>query len=113
MSSISRRSLLGYSGTAAAGAVLTTGGAAQAAEADAPTAAAVHFPNGTEFKGSAFTPGREGGIAFTFSVEAIETAPESYRISSLEVANALNELATSRGWPPITFYGTPAPAPLG
>lgn len=50
---VSRRALLGYSGSAAAGTVLASGGSAQA--------------NAN--------------------------------------ANAINDLATSRGWPPIQFYG--------
>ncbi|MDQ0954458.1 hypothetical protein QFZ24_008381 [Streptomyces phaeochromogenes] len=38
--------------------------------------------------------------------------PTENVINPLEIANLLNELAESRGWPPATFYGTPAPAPL-
>lgn len=57
-SSYSRRALLGYSGSAAAGAVLASSSTAQAATAVSASAesgseaAAVEFPPGTEFSGS-------------------------------------------------------------
>ena len=38
--------------------------------------------------------------------------PASLTLTPLEIANALNEMATSRGWPTLTFYGAPAEAPL-
>ncbi|WP_045562369.1 hypothetical protein [Streptomyces sp. FxanaA7] len=123
MSSFSRRSLLGYSGTAAAGAVLASGGTAQAAttthaggaavtaSAESGTAA-VDFPEGTRFSGTVRIPGTEmTELTLSFTVSAVE-APAAQRIGALEVAEALNELAAARGWPPVTFYGTPAPAPL-
>jgi hypothetical protein len=52
LSSIWRRSLLGYPGTTAAGAVIGAAGSAQAAESDAAAAAessSADFPNGTKF----------------------------------------------------------------
>ncbi|MGW0820633.1 hypothetical protein [Streptomyces sp. NPDC002845] len=101
MSSMSRRSLLGHSGTAAAGAVLAAGGTASAAQTGAQettetTKTTVEFTTGTEFTGHINIPDLEAGARFTFTVDATE-APESYRITPLDVLNALNELAASRG----------------
>lgn len=116
LSELSRRSLLGYSGTAAAGAVLASSGPAQATATEATEtadAATVTFPGGTEFSGSVLLPEGDyvGQISLSFSVGFSET-PAANTITPLEIANALNELTASRGWPAITFYGTPAPAPL-
>ncbi|MGW5348114.1 twin-arginine translocation signal domain-containing protein [Streptomyces sp. NPDC004050] len=124
MSGISRRSLLGYSGTAAAGAVLASGGSAEAAEAHAKeakataaaattqgTQAASAFPRGTQFKGTGMVPEVGGEVVITFSVSTVD-APASYDIPPIELANALNKIAQAHGRSPITFYGTPAPAPL-
>ncbi|MFD9116247.1 hypothetical protein ACFU6M_18765 [Streptomyces bottropensis] len=123
MTGFSRRSLLGYSGSAAAGAVLTSNGTAEAATAvstetsegvstETGAAGAADFPEGTRFSGTVRMPGTEmTELTVTFAV-ATTQAPAAQRISALEVAEALNELATVRGWPPVTFYGTPAPAPL-
>ncbi|MET9843119.1 hypothetical protein [Streptomyces ossamyceticus] len=141
MSSLSRRTLLGYTGTAAAGTAaagtaLLTGGPARAAEngaadenptpsraqAQSPSQiqaqtqaqenAGTDFPEGTKFSGYVRMPGTEmTELTVSFTVSTTE-APAAQRISALEVANALNELAATRGWPPVTFYGTPAPAPL-
>ncbi|QES51776.1 hypothetical protein DEJ50_31905 [Streptomyces venezuelae] len=123
MSGISRRSLLGYSGTAAAGAALAAAGTAQAADGTAVQAGAAAssaaqgsqsapvFPSGTQFKGSTALPGGEGELQITFSVSVVD-APGSYVVPPIEVANALNALAQTHGWSPVTFYGTPAPAPL-
>lgn len=119
MSSISRRSLLGYSGTTAAGAVLgSTAGAppAQAAEAEDAGAQATEFDSQTFFKGRTGRPGADPTgttmeVEIEFRVQNTE-APAAYEVSPAEVAEALNELAASKGWPPITFYGTPKPAPL-
>jgi hypothetical protein len=143
MSSLSRRTLLGYTGTAAAGTAaagtaLFAGGPARAAEngtadenptpgraqtqptsqtqtqaqAQAQENAGADFPEGTKFSGYVRMPGTEmTELTVSFTVSTTE-APAAQRISALEVANALNELAATRGWPPITFYGTPAPAPL-
>jgi hypothetical protein len=135
MSSLSRRTLLGYTGTAAAGTAATgsalfTGGAARAAgngtadenpapgqaqtqaETQTQESAGADFPEGTKFSGYVRMPGAEmTELTVSFTVSTTE-APAAQRISALEVANALNELAATRGWPPVTFYGTPAPAPL-
>ncbi|MEU9790005.1 twin-arginine translocation signal domain-containing protein [Streptomyces sparsogenes] len=127
MSRISRRSLLGYSGTAAAGAVLASAGSAQADEAEkavkaeeaveagkaGTTTAAADVPSTGEFWGDA---GRDGDgndarMSLRFSV-SFESTNEADTITALEIANALNELGKSRGWRPVTFYYTPAPAPL-
>ncbi|WP_367324990.1 hypothetical protein [Streptomyces sp. HUAS ZL42] len=45
-------------------------------------------------------------------MEIVETPPAGYAIDPLEIAEALDEPVVSRGRPPITFYGTPKPAPL-
>ncbi|MER7765066.1 hypothetical protein [Streptomyces sp. NPDC097619] len=122
MSGISRRSLLGYSGTAAAGAVLSGAAAAEAAEAgtegtaaegarSAAAATAPAFPPGTQFKGRTSLPGYEGELLLTFSV-AITDASPGHDVPPIEIANALAQLAQQHGWQPFTFYGTPAPAPL-
>lgn len=115
MSSISRRSLLGYSGTTAAGAVLGTTGSVQAAEAEASSA---DFPINTEFSGNSNISNSnpdysepDGHLELSFRVNC-DTNRTGTKIDPIDIANALNELAESRGWPPITFYGTPAPAPL-
>ncbi|WP_143064548.1 twin-arginine translocation signal domain-containing protein [Streptomyces colonosanans] len=113
---MSRRSLLGYSGTTAAGAVLGGAAAAQPAQAAEPQAqtASADFPAGTLFEGrvgmniGADTP---ASLQIKFSVRTEET-PAHYDISPQEIADLLNELAVRRGWPTITFYGTPAPARL-
>ncbi|MEW2414643.1 twin-arginine translocation signal domain-containing protein [Streptomyces sp. NPDC046866] len=126
MSGISRRSLLGYSGTAAAGAALASGGPALAAQAPAGesgkagttpataaqgTQAAPAFPRGTQFKGTGVVAGVGGELVITFSVSVMD-APASYDIPPIELADALNRIAQNHGWSAITFYGTPAPAPL-
>ncbi|MFI5673766.1 hypothetical protein [Streptomyces cellulosae] len=126
MSSISRRTLLGYSGTAAAGTVLGVTAPAEAAEtaettettettaasgtAAASAAPASEFPEGTLFSGR--TSLDYAAMAIRFSVEMVETPPDGYAVDPSEIADALNELVVSRGWPAITFYGTPKPAPL-
>jgi hypothetical protein len=117
LSSISRRSLLGYSGTTAAGAVLGSAGSAEAADTEAAAAAetsasaAPVFPSGTRFSADYTIGPIDASMTLTFSVSAMDTPTESV-ITPNEIANLLNELAESRGWPPATFYGTPAPAPL-
>ncbi|MEV0173573.1 twin-arginine translocation signal domain-containing protein [Streptomyces sp. NPDC050803] len=116
MSSLSRRSLLGYSGTTAAGAVLgsaTSAQPAQAAEAEAETTSTV-FPPDTLFNGMSRISHTDTGteLYIKFSVQVAETPPAGAEITPQEIAELLSEFAVSRGWPPITFYGTPAPAPL-
>ncbi|MBL1109999.1 twin-arginine translocation signal domain-containing protein [Streptomyces sp. 5-8] len=126
MTSISRRSLLGYSGTTAAGAMI--GGtvsapqaqAAQAQAAQAETAqaetetAAADFPRGTLFDGVASLNADRDmpyELQIKFSVTT-EEAPAANAITPQEIARLLSDFAVSKGWPPVTFYGTPAPAPL-
>ncbi|MEU9780617.1 hypothetical protein AB0H92_06485 [Streptomyces phaeochromogenes] len=114
MSSISRRSMLGYSGTTAAGAVIGAAGSAEAAEADATAAAessSPDFPSGTKFSADYSIGPIDASMTLTFSVSAMDTPTENV-IIPIEIANLLNELAESRSWPAATFYGTPAPAPL-
>ncbi|MFE6332119.1 twin-arginine translocation signal domain-containing protein [Streptomyces sp. NPDC057798] len=114
MSSISRRSLLGYSGTTAAGAVLGTAASAQPAQAAEAGAEATAFDPHTFFKGRTYrTIGDDthAEVEIEFRV-ANHEVPSASAITPLEIAELLSELAASRGWPPITFYGTPAPAPL-
>ncbi|TGA90502.1 twin-arginine translocation signal domain-containing protein [Streptomyces palmae] len=128
MSGISRRSLLGYSGTAAAGAVLTSAGSAQADEGaehaedkkaggtgsgeSVATAAGNTFPMNTVFRARASLPnGVDGELGITFSVEMMDT-PAGHEVPPIEIANALSKIVESHGWQPITFYGTPAPVPL-
>lgn len=115
MSSLSRRSLLGYSGTTAAGAVLGSAASAQPAQAEEAGAetTATQFEPGTFFKGSSSLEINDlpAEVRIEFRVTTTE-APASYHITPLEIAEILNELAVSRGWPPVTFYGTPMPAPL-
>ncbi|MFF4716684.1 hypothetical protein ACFY2V_35605 [Streptomyces eurythermus] len=116
MSSISRRSLIGYSGTAAAGAVIAgtaSASPAQAAQAES-ASTAVGFPEGTLFGGrsqrniSGDTPSE---LEIKFSIANAET-PAAYAVTPQEIADAINKYLASRGWPAVTFYGTPAPAPL-
>ncbi|MFF3348254.1 twin-arginine translocation signal domain-containing protein [Streptomyces sp. NPDC002779] len=112
MSSISRRSLIGYSGTTAAGAVLGTAASAQPAQAA--EAEATEFAADTFFKGRTYrTIGDDthAEVEIEFRV-ANHEVPSALAVTPLEIAELLSELAASRGWPPITFYGTPAPAPL-
>ncbi|WP_405608019.1 twin-arginine translocation signal domain-containing protein [Streptomyces sp. NBC_01511] len=114
MSKISRRSLLGYSGTAAAGAVLASPAVASAAgsETAAETQAGpVEFQYGTEFKGRTDIGPIDAALTLTFTLQTT-AAPAANDVTALEVAEALSALAESRGWPPITFYGTPVQAPL-
>ncbi|MEU9750396.1 hypothetical protein ACFV85_17550 [Streptomyces niveus] len=112
MSKISRRSLLGYSGTAAAGAVLASSAAsASASTVSGETAAPVDFPPGTEFTGNTSIGPIDAAMTLTFTLR-VDQAPAANDVTPLEVAEALSALAEARGWPPITFYGAPAPAPL-
>ncbi|MFV5998628.1 hypothetical protein ACNPQM_41350 [Streptomyces sp. NPDC056231] len=118
---MSRRTLLGYSGTTAAGAVLG-GAAAQPAQAAEPQAvqaqtqtASANFPAGTLFEGRVgIDTGADTNpeMRIKFSVMIEERPPADSVISPQEIADALNELVARKGWPTITFYGTPAPARL-
>lgn len=127
MSGISRRSVLGYSGSAAAGAVLASAGPAQADGDKAAAAqsgqdgqdgrdggsraAAVAFEPGTQFSGRAQHGTGYAEVSISFSVRHEETSGQQ-EISPADIAEALNDLAARRGWPRITFYGTPPKAPL-
>lgn len=119
MSSISRRSLIGYSGTAAAGAVIAGTASASPAQAAQPAetasaSTAADFPEGTLFGGrsqrniSGDTPSE---LEIKFSIANAET-PAAYSVTPQEIADAINKFLATRGWPAVTFYGTPAPAPL-
>ncbi|TXS00691.1 hypothetical protein EAO73_26035 [Streptomyces sp. col6] len=120
MSQVSRRSLLGYTGTAAAGAVFATGGTSEAAsrdEAEATTASAttpVEFMDGSEFRADHTMAESDLMMEMSFKVRVDKPNgyPSAQDITPLEVAQALSALAQSKGWPPLTFYGTPPPAPL-
>ncbi|MEU5687746.1 hypothetical protein [Streptomyces venezuelae] len=113
MSGVSRRALLGYSGSAAAGAALASAGTAQAADpapakadgADKSAAGAqtVETADGTQFTGSTSIGDIDAMMDISFSIR-IENAPAAKQISPLEIAEALNKLAASRGWPRVTFY---------
>ncbi|MER5526237.1 twin-arginine translocation signal domain-containing protein [Streptomyces sp. NPDC002677] len=115
MSSISRRSLLGYSGTAAAGAVVGTTASAQQTQAaeSATETASTQFPEGTLFSGGS-NLGGDADLYLTvkFSVDTNATDASGNRIDPVELAGLLSDFAVSRGWPAIAFYGTPRPAKL-
>lgn len=113
MSDISRRKLLGYSGTAAAGAVFASTSAADAAEAD-PATTTVEFMEGSEFRADARMAGSDlmMDVSFKLRVDRPNGYPSAQEITLLEVAEALSVLAQSKGWPPLTFYGTPPPVAL-
>ncbi len=113
VSDISRRKLLGYSGTAAAGAVFASTSAADAAEAD-PATTTVQFMEGTEFRADARMAESDlmMDVSFKLRVDKPNGYPSAQDITPLEVAEALSALAQSKGWPPLTFYGTPPPVAL-
>ncbi|WP_157880946.1 hypothetical protein [Streptomyces griseoruber] len=104
---MSRRALLVSSGSAAAGAVLASAGAAQAEEA----AVAEQTDESTPAWGynvpfhGVTQPGPEDGyISVNFTIDMMPGPPEK-DVTALDVANAINELLTSRGWSAIQFYG--------
>lgn len=113
MPDMSRRSLLGYSGTAAAGAVFASAGTA-AADGGSETQTPAVFTPGTKFETSATMDESDLMMEMTFSVRVDwpNGYPSAQEITPLEVANALSAIAQSKGWPPLTFYGAQAPAPL-
>jgi len=84
---------------------------AQAAEAATDTTPA-DFPAGTLFAGTTSLGYERPQLTIKFSVAASETPPAANDITPTDIADLLNDFAASRGWPSITFYGTPAPAPL-
>ncbi|MEU1273357.1 hypothetical protein [Streptomyces sp. NPDC005799] len=124
MTSISRRSLLSCSGTTAAGAVLGATTSAQAADAET---SSVDFPPNTEFTGTAILPNTEftgtailpdtvhsegaGSVKIVFRVSCDTSVPGT-AVHPIDVANALDEFLADRGWPAVTFYGTPEPVAL-
>lgn len=119
MSNISRRSLLGYSGTAAAGAVFASAGTASAdgtesEGSDAAQSTAVEFSPGSKFEANASMAESDLMMEMSFSVRVDwpNGYPSAQDITPLEVANALSAIAESKGWPPLTFYGPQPPAPL-
>ncbi|MFG2928415.1 hypothetical protein [Streptomyces achromogenes] len=116
MSSISRRSLIGYSGTAAAGAVIAGTASATPAQAaeTASASTAADFPEGTLFGGRSqrnISGDMPSELEIKFSIANAET-PAAYSVTPQEIADAINKFLATRGWPAVTFYGTPAPAPL-
>ncbi|MGW1819495.1 hypothetical protein ACWCQM_38830 [Streptomyces sp. NPDC002125] len=113
MSNMSRRSLLGYSGTAAAGAVFASAGTAAAEDTNASQTPAVFSP-GTKFETNASMAESDLMMEMTFSVRVDwpNGYPSAQDITPLEIANALSAIAESKGWPPLTFYGAQPPAPL-
>lgn len=132
MAEISRRSLIGYTGTAAAGAVLAAGGTAHAQDAeaagtqparagaqDADTAkaagaldASANLPGNTTFSGTYHDPATGAELDLSFTVSVVDYDTPNRLITPLQVATALNSLAEAHGWPALTFYYTPAPVPL-
>ncbi|MET8944477.1 twin-arginine translocation signal domain-containing protein [Streptomyces sp. NPDC004542] len=110
---MSRRSLLGYSGTAAASAAV--GGAASAPPAQAQVArtetASTDFSPGTLFSGESTIGDVDAYLTIKFRVQVTD-APASHSIDPLEIAGLLNDFITERGRPAVTFSGTPPPAPL-
>ncbi|MFE6822415.1 hypothetical protein [Streptomyces sp. NPDC057690] len=106
---MSRRALLGYSSSAAAGAVLASAGSAQAEEsavAEQVAESATQWPwgAGIEFSGGTPPGPEEGSLQVAFRLTAV-SSPTAQDVTELDIADAINELLTSRGWPSIQFYG--------
>jgi hypothetical protein len=87
---------------------------AQAAVATTDTAdtTSVDFPAGTLFAGASSLGSERPRLTIKFSVAASEAPEAANAVSPTDLADALNDFIASRGRPSITFYGTPAPAPL-
>ncbi|MEU4658367.1 hypothetical protein AB0G32_31315 [Streptomyces sp. NPDC023723] len=116
---MSRRALLGYSGTAAAGAAVGASAPAQAAAAAADETAAVTFQRDTYFSGDAHIANTnpeftepDAAVHIDFRVSFERSNPDIAAVEPIDIADALNEFLVSRGFPAMTFYGTPEPAPL-
>ncbi|MEU2561426.1 hypothetical protein ABZ626_19125 [Streptomyces longispororuber] len=128
MTGVSRRALLGYSGSAAAGAALASAGTARAADG-APAEAAkateaakaaeesggaeaqtIDYADGTEFRGTTSIGDIDAMMEMSFRIK-IDNAPAAKQITPLEIAEALNKIGAARGWPKVTFYYTTS-APL-
>ncbi|WP_330347588.1 hypothetical protein [Streptomyces sp. NBC_00582] len=104
---VSRRALLVSSGSAAAGAVLASAGPAQAEETETAEQADESTPAwgyNIPFHGVTEPGPEDGYISVSFTIDLMPGPPEK-DVTALEVANAINELLTSRGWPAIRFYG--------
>ncbi|MFF3208257.1 hypothetical protein [Streptomyces sp. NPDC002962] len=110
---MSRRALLGYSSSAAAGAVLASAGPAQAeaeaeecAVAERAAESTTEWPWGAGIEFSGVTPPgpEEGSLRVTFSLTAF-SSPTAQAVNERDIADAINELLISRGWPSIPFYG--------
>ncbi|KQX73637.1 hypothetical protein [Streptomyces sp. Root1310] len=108
---MSRRALLGYSSSAAAGAVLASAGPAQAeaeegAVAEQAAGSTTEWPWGAGIEFSGVTPPgpEEGSLRVTFSLTAF-SSPTAQAVNERDIADAINELLISRGWPSIPFYG--------
>ncbi|MGW1780170.1 hypothetical protein ACWCQQ_13635 [Streptomyces sp. NPDC002143] len=112
---VSRRALLGYSSSAAAGAVLASAGPAQAeaeAEAEGSVGAAQAAETETDpdwgwnvpFRGVTPPGPEDGSIVVSFNIDFM-SSPTAQKVTALDVADAINELLTSRGWPAIQFIG--------
>ncbi|MEV6496931.1 hypothetical protein [Streptomyces prunicolor] len=72
----------------------------------------VDFPAGTLFAGARSLGSERPRLTIKFSVAASEAPEAANAVSPTDLADALNDFIASRGRPSITFYGTPAPAPL-
>ncbi|MFI1031126.1 hypothetical protein [Streptomyces sp. NPDC020951] len=108
---VSRRALLGYSSSAAAGAVLASAGPAQAeaegtgvAEQAAEAETDPDWGWNVPFRGVTAPGPEDGSIAVSFNIDFM-SSPTAQKVTALDVADAINELLTSRGWPAIQFFG--------
>ncbi|WP_314220855.1 hypothetical protein [Streptomyces zaehneri] len=104
---MSRRALLGCSGSAAAGTVLASAGSVQAEETRAAEQTSESSPawiTDTPFRGVTPPGPEEGTVTVTFTIDVM-SSPTAQNVTPLDVANAINELLTSRGWPAMQFHG--------
>ncbi|MFJ9891220.1 hypothetical protein ACIQRW_36020 [Streptomyces sp. NPDC091287] len=87
--------------------------AADATEAD-PATSTAQFMEGTEFRADVRMSESDlmMDMSFKLRVDKPNGYPSAQDITPLEVAEALSALAQSKGWPPLTFYGTPPPVAL-
>jgi hypothetical protein len=80
----------------------------------------MEFPPGTEFSGASGLSVEEEDayydlkIGFTVEISGVNggTPPAENVVTPAEMAGALSALAVSKGWPPITFSGRPAPVAI-
>ncbi|MEU1513414.1 hypothetical protein ABZ490_14860 [Streptomyces sp. NPDC005811] len=104
---MSRRALLVSSGSAAAGAVLASAGAAGAEESEVAEQADESTPawgNNVPFRGVTPPGPDEGSVTVNFTIDLM-SGPTGQDVTALDVADAINELLVSCGWPAIQFYG--------